>query len=187
MRLFACGEGLDISFIEEMPLGQIHGRSNTFISSEETRALLAQQFELIPSTFVPTRVLALETAAIVELEHAPDWRAGPRHDLGDVAVSTLVELDAEHWLIGNWRGHPLLVTRSEDTDGVRIAVQSLADRGMVGPADGGSSVWQLHGKTYATLGDALYEIDPQGVKPPRKIMEGMGGLNGFQFGNDDRV
>ncbi len=47
---FAIDNELDISFIEEMPLGQIHGRSNTFISSEETRALLAQQFELIPST-----------------------------------------------------------------------------------------------------------------------------------------
>ena len=30
------------------------------------------------------------------------------------------------------------------------------------------------------LGDALYEIDVEGVKPPRKIMEKMGGLNGFE-------
>ena len=28
---FAVAEGLDISFIEEMPLGEIHGRSNTYI------------------------------------------------------------------------------------------------------------------------------------------------------------
>jgi cyclic pyranopterin phosphate synthase len=34
---FAIDNELDISFIEEMPLGEIHGRSNTFISSEETR------------------------------------------------------------------------------------------------------------------------------------------------------
>ena len=47
---FAIDNELDISFIEEMPLGEIHGRSNTFISSEETRALLAQRYELIPST-----------------------------------------------------------------------------------------------------------------------------------------
>jgi len=46
---FAVDNELDISFIEEMPLGEIHGRSNTFISSEETRALLAQHFVLIPS------------------------------------------------------------------------------------------------------------------------------------------
>jgi streptogramin lyase len=35
------------------------------------------------------------------------------------------------------------------------------------------------------LGDALYEIDVEGTKPPRMILETMGGLNGFQFGPDD--
>ncbi|MCK6391784.1 MAG: GTP 3',8-cyclase MoaA [Azonexus sp.] len=43
---FAVDRELDISFIEEMPLGEIHGRSNTYISSEETRALLAPHFDL---------------------------------------------------------------------------------------------------------------------------------------------
>ena len=47
---FAMAQQLDISFIEEMPLGDIHGRQNTYISAEETRALLGQHFELIPST-----------------------------------------------------------------------------------------------------------------------------------------
>jgi cyclic pyranopterin phosphate synthase len=47
---FAVDNELDISFIEEMPLGEIHGRNNTYISSEETRQLLAPRFELIPST-----------------------------------------------------------------------------------------------------------------------------------------
>lgn len=153
------------------------GRSQRLIDSDGV-------FELIPSMFVPTRVLALEGAAIVELEQAPDWRAGPRHDLGNVAVSTLVELDAEHWLIGNWRGHPLLVTRSADADGVRIAVQSLADRGMVGPVDGGSSVWQLHGKTYATLGDALYEWrDGRFIAQPGHPLVALAGqrLNEIEF------
>jgi sugar lactone lactonase YvrE len=37
------------------------------------------------------------------------------------------------------------------------------------------------------LGDALYEIDVEGAKPPRKIMEKMGGLNGFEFGPDDML
>jgi len=46
---FAIGQGLDISFIEEMPLGEIHGRSTTYISSEEALALLGQHFELTPS------------------------------------------------------------------------------------------------------------------------------------------
>jgi len=46
---FAIAHGLDISFIEEMPLGEIHGRSTTYISSEETLALLGQHYELMPS------------------------------------------------------------------------------------------------------------------------------------------
>ena len=47
---FAVDHELDLSFIEEMPLGEIHGRNGTYISSEETRNKLAQRFELIPST-----------------------------------------------------------------------------------------------------------------------------------------
>lgn len=47
---FAVDNELDISFIEEMPLGEILGRNNTYISSEETRQILASRFKLIPST-----------------------------------------------------------------------------------------------------------------------------------------
>ena len=32
--------------------------------------------------------------------------------------------------------------------------------------------------------DALYEVDPQGVEPPRLIRSGLGNLNGFAFGPD---
>lgn len=46
---FAIAQELDISFIEEMPLGAIAGRNATYISSEETCQLLAQSFELLPS------------------------------------------------------------------------------------------------------------------------------------------
>ena len=49
---FAVDRELDLSFIEEMPLGEIHGRNDTYISSEETRELLAGRFELIPSSEV---------------------------------------------------------------------------------------------------------------------------------------
>ena len=51
-----------------------------------------------------------------------------------------------------------------------------------------SLAFRKDGRLYATqvfLGDALYEIDVEGAKPPRKIMEKMGGLNGFEFGPDD--
>lgn len=47
---FALENELDISFIEEMPLGDIHGRSSTYMSSQEVREALGQRFELIPST-----------------------------------------------------------------------------------------------------------------------------------------
>jgi DNA-binding beta-propeller fold protein YncE len=51
-----------------------------------------------------------------------------------------------------------------------------------------SLAFRKDGRLYATtvfLGDALYEIDVEGTKPPRMILEKMGGLNGFQFEPDD--
>jgi sugar lactone lactonase YvrE len=53
-----------------------------------------------------------------------------------------------------------------------------------------SLAFRKDGRLYATtvfLGDELYEIDVEGVSPPRKIMEKMGGLNGFEFGPDDML
>src|SRR5437899_9744213 len=48
-----------------------------------------------------------------------------------------------------------------------------------------SLAFRKDGRLYSThvpLGDALYEIHVEGVKPPRKIMEKMGGVNGLEFG-----
>jgi GTP 3',8-cyclase len=47
---FALNEGLDISFIEEMPLGRInsHGRNAEFISSANLREKISQRFNLQP-------------------------------------------------------------------------------------------------------------------------------------------
>jgi cyclic pyranopterin phosphate synthase len=49
---FALDQGLDISFIEEMPLGDIssHAREAEFISSDELRRRLQEHLQLIPST-----------------------------------------------------------------------------------------------------------------------------------------
>lgn len=47
---FALAHELDLSFIEEMPLGDIAGRSATYISAEECREMLSRHIELIPST-----------------------------------------------------------------------------------------------------------------------------------------
>lgn len=52
---FALENGLDISFIEEMPLGQVtdHSRSLSFVSSAEIRARIEQFFPLAPTSFTP--------------------------------------------------------------------------------------------------------------------------------------
>jgi cyclic pyranopterin phosphate synthase len=51
---FAQQRHLDISFIEEMPLGQIssHNRQQAYCSSEEVRQIIAREYPLIASTEV---------------------------------------------------------------------------------------------------------------------------------------
>ncbi len=50
---FALNRGIDISFIEEMPLGTIHSHSREleFVSSEELRHALSAKFQLSPSEY----------------------------------------------------------------------------------------------------------------------------------------
>lgn len=49
---FAINKKIDISFIEEMPLGNIdHARKDTFISNDEVLKNLQNHFNLIPTTF----------------------------------------------------------------------------------------------------------------------------------------
>ena len=57
---FAIGKGIDISFIEEMPLGRVdaHDRAEEYCSSDEIREQLQAVFELLPcdeSTGGPSR------------------------------------------------------------------------------------------------------------------------------------
>ncbi|SDL70765.1 cyclic pyranopterin monophosphate synthase subunit MoaA [Franzmannia pantelleriensis] len=49
---FARREALDISFIEEMPLGDVsdHSRAETFCSSDEVQALIEARYPLVPTT-----------------------------------------------------------------------------------------------------------------------------------------
>jgi cyclic pyranopterin phosphate synthase len=49
---FAVEQGLDISFIEEMPLGSIssHAREHTLCSSDEVRERIEAHFQLLPSS-----------------------------------------------------------------------------------------------------------------------------------------
>jgi len=49
---YAVDRGLDISFIEEMPLGEIgdHDRAEAYFSSDEVRAEIERRFALLPTT-----------------------------------------------------------------------------------------------------------------------------------------
>lgn len=48
---FAIGQAIDISFIEEMPLGDVsHTRESTFVSNADTLKLLKSKYTLIQST-----------------------------------------------------------------------------------------------------------------------------------------
>lgn len=48
---FAVSKGLDISFIEEMPLGHVgRSRARSLFRSDQVRALLEQQYQLLPSS-----------------------------------------------------------------------------------------------------------------------------------------
>ncbi len=49
---FALNRGLDISYIEEMPLGHIneHNRAASFCSSKELRSIIAEKYQLLPTT-----------------------------------------------------------------------------------------------------------------------------------------
>lgn len=50
LAAFAMEQGLDISFIEEMPLGEVsHSRNSSYVSNEETLALLRARYDLIGS------------------------------------------------------------------------------------------------------------------------------------------
>lgn len=53
-----------------------------------------------------------------------------------------------------------------------------------------SLAFRRDGRFYVTQlgrGDALWEVDPSGKKPPRQVLSGPGFLNGFEFGPDDRL
>ena len=49
---FVIERGMDISFIEEMPLGEItdHNRADSYFPSDEIRTIISHQHELLPST-----------------------------------------------------------------------------------------------------------------------------------------
>ncbi|AOW12063.1 hypothetical protein LPB72_13795 [Hydrogenophaga crassostreae] len=100
--------------------------------------------------------------------------ASPEGQADDIAIGPKGELAWTSYLQG--------VLRMRDNDGAatRVVAKDL-------PGINSLAFDQKNGKLYGSqvfLGDALWEIDPSGQKPPRAIAKDLGGFNGFEVGPD---
>jgi sugar lactone lactonase YvrE len=98
----------------------------------------------------------------------------PEGQADDIAIGPKGELAWTSYLQG--------ILRMRDSDGAatRIVAKDL-------PGINSLAFDPKNGKLYASqvfLGDALWEMDPSGQKPPRAIAKNLGGFNGFEVGPD---
>ncbi|KLN57024.1 PQQ-binding-like beta-propeller repeat protein [Variovorax paradoxus] len=108
------------------------------------------------------------TGAAKVLVDAPEGQAD------DIAVGPKGELAWTNYLMG------MLRYRESDSAPMRVLAKDL-------PGLNSLDFDRSSGKLYASqvfLGDALWEIDRTGQKPPRLIKKDMGGFNGFEVGPD---
>ncbi|MGJ7567554.1 hypothetical protein ACSFBM_27125 [Variovorax sp. GB1R11] len=108
------------------------------------------------------------TGAAKVLVDAPEGQAD------DIAVGPRGELAWTNYLMG------MLRYRENDTAALQVLAKDL-------PGLNSLDFDRRSGKLYASqvfLGDALWEIDRTGQKPPRLIKKDMGGFNGFEVGPD---
>jgi len=108
------------------------------------------------------------TGAAKVLIDAPEGQAD------DIAVGPKGELAWTNYLMG------MLRYRENDAAPLRVLAKDL-------PGLNSLDFDRRNGKLYASqvfLGDALWEIDRDGQKPPRLIKKDMGGFNGFEVGPD---
>ena len=99
---------------------------------------------------------------------------GPEGQADDIAVGPRGELAWTNYLMG------MLRYRESDSAPIRVLAKDLPGLNSV-------DFDRRNGKLYASqvfLGDALWEIDVAGQKPPRLIVKDMGGFNGFEVGPD---
>ncbi|MDM0106895.1 hypothetical protein QTH97_18260 [Variovorax sp. J22R24] len=92
----------------------------------------------------------------------------------DIAIGPKGELAWTNYLMGTLR------MRESDSAPMRVLAKDL-------PGLNSLDFDRRNGKLYASqvfLGDALWEIDVAGQKPPRLIKKDMGGFNGFEVGPD---
>ena len=109
-----------------------------------------------------------KTGAAKVLIPAPEGQAD------DIAVGPKGELAWTNYLMGMVR------YRENDTTPMKVLAKDL-------PGLNSLDFDRKSGKLYASqvfLGDALWELDVAGVKPPRLIAKDMGGFNGFEVGPD---
>jgi streptogramin lyase len=98
----------------------------------------------------------------------------PEGQADDIAVGPQGELAWTNYLMG------MLRYRENDAAPLRVLAKDL-------PGLNSLDFDRKNGKLYASqvfLGDALWEIDRTGQKPPRLIKKDMGGFNGFEVGPD---
>lgn len=98
----------------------------------------------------------------------------PEGQADDIAVGPNGELAWTNYLMGKLR------YRENDGAPLRVLAKDL-------PGLNSLDFDRRNGKLYASqvfLGDALWEIDRDGKKPPRLIKKDMGGFNGFEVGPD---
>jgi sugar lactone lactonase YvrE len=101
----------------------------------------------------------------------------PEGQADDLAVGPRGELVWTSLLMG------LLRMRDSDQSPIRVIAKDLPGINSLG-------FDRRNGKLYAAqvyFGDALWEIDPRAVLPPRLIAKDLGGLNGFEVGSDGMI
>lgn len=102
---------------------------------------------------------------------------GPEGQADDIAIGPKGEMAWTNYLMGAVR------VRDNDQQPSRVVASGL-------PGLNSLAFDARNGKLYATqvfLGDALWELDPAGVRPPRQIAKDLGGLNGFEVGPDGMI
>jgi sugar lactone lactonase YvrE len=100
--------------------------------------------------------------------------AGPEGQADDIAIGPNGEMAWTNYLMG------MIRFRENDTSPMRVLAKDL-------PGLNSLDFDRKNGKLYASqvfLGDAVWEIDVAGVKPPRLIAKDVGGFNGFEAGPD---
>jgi sugar lactone lactonase YvrE len=100
--------------------------------------------------------------------------AAPEGQADDIAIGPKGELAWTSYLQG------ILRIRDSDGSATRVVAKDL-------PGINSVAFDPKNGKLYGSqvfLGDALWEMDPSGQKPPRAIAKDLGGFNGFEVGPD---